>query len=179
MLYYFILYYIILQSYGTTVVYAIRRWPKRRYAAHHCIGFLRQDLRTSRDILITLVPGTVANTVRMVCSVKSHNGAGGAELCAGGVKERAKWRIGSCRVLGKPGKRSTWPGSCTVWSWEVELSWAEEMALPDETHGVTSCVCLSVCLSLLNWILVSSITFNMDLPSAHTFAPLLKGPHTP
>jgi len=35
-LYYIIydIYYIILQSYGTTVVYAVRCWPKRRYAAH-------------------------------------------------------------------------------------------------------------------------------------------------
>ena len=39
-LYYIILYYIILYFiilYGTTVVYAFRRWPKRRYAAHDCI----------------------------------------------------------------------------------------------------------------------------------------------
>jgi len=28
---------IIIYSYGTTVVYAVRRWPKRRYAAHTCI----------------------------------------------------------------------------------------------------------------------------------------------
>jgi len=33
-----ILYYnIILLYYGTAVVYAVRRWPKRRYAAHDCI----------------------------------------------------------------------------------------------------------------------------------------------
>jgi hypothetical protein len=30
-------YYIILYYNGTTVVYAVRRWPKRRYAAHTCI----------------------------------------------------------------------------------------------------------------------------------------------
>ena len=34
-LYYIILYYIILY-YGTTVLYAVRRWPKRRYLAHDC-----------------------------------------------------------------------------------------------------------------------------------------------
>ena len=34
-LYYIILYYIILyQTYEITVIYAVRRWPKRRYAAH-------------------------------------------------------------------------------------------------------------------------------------------------
>jgi len=27
----------VLQYYGTTVLYAVRRWPKRRYAAHDCI----------------------------------------------------------------------------------------------------------------------------------------------
>ena len=32
------LYYIILYYYGTTVLYAVRRWPKRRYAAHSCTG---------------------------------------------------------------------------------------------------------------------------------------------
>ena len=37
-LYYIILYYIILsQSYETTVVYAVNRWPNRRYAAHTCL----------------------------------------------------------------------------------------------------------------------------------------------
>ena len=34
-LYYIILYYIILY-YGTTDLYAVRRWPKRRRAAHDC-----------------------------------------------------------------------------------------------------------------------------------------------
>jgi len=33
-LYYIILYYIILYYYATTVVFAVRRLPKRRYAAH-------------------------------------------------------------------------------------------------------------------------------------------------
>jgi len=59
----------------------MRRWPKRRFAAHECNGFLRQDLRTSRDMLISVVPGTVANNGRMVCSVASHNG--GKTLCRG------------------------------------------------------------------------------------------------
>jgi len=29
----------ILQSYGTTVVYEVRRWQKSRYAAHTCIAY--------------------------------------------------------------------------------------------------------------------------------------------
>ena len=41
MLYYIILYYI---SYGTTVVYTVRRWWKRRYAAHICICTERPGL---------------------------------------------------------------------------------------------------------------------------------------
>jgi len=35
--------------YGTTVVYAVRRWPKRCYAAHTCTEdkFLRHEIFTA------------------------------------------------------------------------------------------------------------------------------------
>ena len=46
-LYYIILYYIILY-YGTTVVYAVRRWPKRRYETHDRISRGRLSLWASQ-----------------------------------------------------------------------------------------------------------------------------------
>jgi hypothetical protein len=43
-----------LYSYGTTVVYAARRWPKRRYAAHHYTWKITSLLDESELSMITL-----------------------------------------------------------------------------------------------------------------------------
>jgi hypothetical protein len=149
-----------------------RPWDKR-------VGFLWHNLCTFPDTSVSPVPRTVA-TGRRVYSVTLQSSS---KLCAceveRGKKEEAKWRIGLRRLRGEPSKRSSWPGSCTVYSWEVELSWAEEMALPDETHGVTCCcVCVSVCLSVtanvaVNYILVSNVASSLNPVSAHTLTPLL------
>ena len=40
-------------DYGTTVVYAVRRWPKRRYASHDCMLESTWKFRVTGHRLIT------------------------------------------------------------------------------------------------------------------------------
>ena len=46
----------------TTVVYAVRRWPKRRYAAHTCISPSSVSGTTSRHCVYSTVDAWVANS---------------------------------------------------------------------------------------------------------------------
>ena len=65
----FILYYIILY-YGTTVLYAVRRWPKRRYAAHDCMDFV-QTARRIEATLHVLEQYAPTNTYSTCCDMQS------------------------------------------------------------------------------------------------------------
>jgi len=157
----------------------MRRWPKRRYAAHDCIGFLRQYLRYAP--WHTDIPGSTH------CSKQWADGA---------FFKVAQWRHNFVQGIGGEGEMTNGFLSCSgkarqainlagilhsleLRSW-IKLGWGDGCARWD-TWGHL----LYVCLSRPNWILVSNIAFNLVLTSARTFSPLLKGPihpkgpHTP
>jgi len=95
-----------LQSYGTTVVYAVRRWPKRRYAAHDCTWKITSLLDESELTMITLMlvaSGRRKGELQVLCKASF-----GTEIYA---TLQSRRRINLCRYKKKVQQyyvRSAW-----------------------------------------------------------------------
>ena len=59
---------VILKSYGTTVIYAVHRWPKRWYVVHDCTCFMVAPLK-----YVCTCARVRAHTHTQICSLAIHD----------------------------------------------------------------------------------------------------------